>query len=359
MNVQAVINNISFPRTLGELRHYVFNAGRFDAEEILDCDETEWTMPKWAMPNDIVFFYHAKTALARIRRLELELMRSEPADQSALQNALQRARSLYSRIGGKIFAVGRVLDRPFYDALPAKNDLHWNSKVFAAIGDIFVLDNPIDLDSFSDFIFLSRQSAITAVLKDDFTRLKELILSRNPLPDYVIQSQATPVPLIDMNEQNWLEIANKYRRSFFLEIQFRKYYVDYLLPAIGDRKKFYSECECYRGGTKTGRADNCIWIDGRLCFVEVKLNIHAVDKIEEQLEKYCFLDEVSLDKKMRSARSLIPDRVIVIDTERIYIFDAETEMLEELIDLDDLKNSEDLVEARKAIVQYLQSMYNA
>lgn len=84
MNVQAVINNISFPKTLDELRHYVFEVGRFDMEDVLHNRETEWTMSKWAVPNDIVFFFHAKSAIATIRRLEIQLNREETEDKDIL-----------------------------------------------------------------------------------------------------------------------------------------------------------------------------------------------------------------------------------------------------------------------------------
>lgn len=43
MNVQAFINNISFPNTLDELEYF---ADKFNVEEILTVDETEWTAPK-------------------------------------------------------------------------------------------------------------------------------------------------------------------------------------------------------------------------------------------------------------------------------------------------------------------------
>lgn len=353
MNVQAVINNISFPKTLDELRHYIFDVCYFDMEDILCNRETEWTMPKWAVPNDIVFFFHAKTAIATIRRLEIQLNREEPDDKDTLLIWLRKARDIYRKFGGKIFAVGKVLKRPFFDDFAETENLHWSSKIYAAIGDICVLDNPINLEEFSDFIFLSRQSAITAVLGGDFERLKKLILRKNPLPIYIIQSQATPMPLKDINSHNWLIITQSYRRSFFLEIQFRRYFVDYFLKSVGDNKKLFSECACYRNGMLTGYADNCIWIDKRLCFVEVKLNVYAVNRIETQLKKYCYLDEVLLGKEKQRSERLIPNRVMVIDTEKLYFFEAETGELVKILDLDILKDNEDLLNARKAIIRYL------
>ena len=347
MNVQAVINNISFPKTLDELRHYVFEVGQFDMEDVLHNRETEWTMPKWAVPNDIVFFFHAKSAITMIRRLEIQLNREETEDKDALLISLQKARKIYQKFGGKIFAIGRVLERPFFD------DFAETENLSGTVAPSLSFTKFITFLFFSDFIFLSRQSAITAVLGNDFERLKKLILRKNTLPAYAVQSHATPVPLKDINPYNWLNITQAYRRSFFLEIQFRRYYVDYFLKSVGDNKKIFSECACYRNGMLTGYADNCIWINKKLCLVEVKLNVFAVNRIEIQLEKYCYLDEVSLGKEKRGAERLIPNRVMVIDTKKLYFFEAETGKLAEILDLDCLKGNEDLINARKTIIRYL------
>ena len=76
MNVQSVINNISFPKTIKELEHFVDEVGHFNVEDVLLSSTVEWTMPKWALTNDIVFFFHAKTAIQSIRRLESDLNRN-------------------------------------------------------------------------------------------------------------------------------------------------------------------------------------------------------------------------------------------------------------------------------------------
>ena len=55
MNVQAFIDNISFPTTLVELEDFI---DEFNVEQILTVDVTEWTAPKWAVEGDIVFFFY-------------------------------------------------------------------------------------------------------------------------------------------------------------------------------------------------------------------------------------------------------------------------------------------------------------
>ena len=93
MNIQAFINNISFPKSLEELELFIDG---FNVEEILTVKETEWTAPKWAVKGDIVFFFHAKTAIQWISKLETQLRREkgEMPDKkyNDFKNALIRSR---------------------------------------------------------------------------------------------------------------------------------------------------------------------------------------------------------------------------------------------------------------------------
>ena len=155
MNVQAFLNNISFPKSLEELGIF---ADKFNVEEILTVSETEWTVPRWAVKGDIVFFFHAKTAIQWIRKLETQLKKDQaflPAEKErSLENALKRARRLYDDYGGKIFAIGQVSDRPFYDYQDGDEVYHWNSRFYSEINQICVLQRPIDMAEFSDFLIV-------------------------------------------------------------------------------------------------------------------------------------------------------------------------------------------------------------
>ena len=252
MNVQAFIDNISFPKNLEELEDF---ADEFDVEQVLRVDETEWTAPKWAVEGDIVFFFHAKTAIQWITKLETRIKeerkwRKESGwseiwskmfgdilgnyeeislDDDIRWQALQRARELYKKYGGKIFAIGRISGRPYYDNQEYDDMYHWSSRVYAPIDRIYVLQQPIDISEFSDFLPISTRGAITPVVGSDFDRLKRIIASKNNTPQYLKESRAIPLPLKKINAKNWLEVTQHYRRLFTLEIQFRRFYVDYFL----------------------------------------------------------------------------------------------------------------------------------
>lgn len=353
MNVQAIINNISFPKTIDELEWFIKDHGCFNVEDVLNDNITEWTVPKWILPNDIVFFFHAKTAIQIIRRLKIELEKNRPLyDYDILINGLKHARELYDLYGGKIFAVGRVIGAPFY--VDDENEIvHWRGRIYAEIGDIQILENPIDISAFSNFIMLSRQSAITAVVGENFETLKKIISATNKVSHYFMESNANPLPLNDINNKNWLKLTQEYRRSFFLEIQFRQFYVNYLLKEIADKKKIFSECACYKKKKLVGYADNCIWFKSKLCFVEVKLNIEAEHSIIEQLTKYTNVDSTILDKDRRFFENIEQRYVIVIDTRNIGVFDTLSKTISIIADLDFIKDKEDLHNLRNNIITFM------
>lgn len=355
MNVQAIINNISFPKTIDELEWFIKEHGCFNVENVLYDGITVWTVPKWILPNDIVFFFHAKTAIQIIRKLEIELEKNrELYDYEILMNGLKHARTLYDLYGGKIFAVSRVIGDPFY--IEEESEIvHWRGRIYAEIGYIQILANPIDISAFSDFIMLSRQSAITAVLGENFELLKKIISATNKVPRYFIKSKANPIPLNTINNKNWLKLTQEYKRSFFLEIQFRQFYVDYLLKEIADKKKIFSECACYKEKKLVGYADNCIWFNGKLCFVEVKLNFDTERNIIEQLIRYSDVESTILEKGKRSFDNIERKYVIVIDTRSIGVFNALSKQISIIANLDFVKDKSDLSDLRYNIIKFMKN----
>ena len=379
MNVQAFIDNISFPRNLAELEDF---ADEFDVEQVLRVDETDWTAPKWAVEGDIVFFFHAKTAIQWITKLETKIKEERKwkkesgwyemignmffgnvlgeyeeisLDDDVRWKALQRARKIYRKYGGKIFAVGRISGKPYYDSQEGDEIYHWNSRIYAPIDKIYVLQQPIDISEFSNFLPVSTRGAITPVVGTDFDRLKRIIASKNEIPSYLKKSKAIPLPLQKINAQNWLDVTQEYRRLFALEIQFRRFYVDYFLKVLGEQKKFYAECECYRQGKRTGFADNAMKLGGKWCFVEVKLNVHAEPHLHDQLKKYCHAEMVMLQKGERTLpqEKVWQNTMLVIDTEDFYIYNVSRDELTLLESLDNIKTEGDIKVLQSRIVPLL------
>lgn len=361
--VQAFIANVSFPTSLQEVYD---NSHLFDLEVLLGCDnsvefkmfesrQVYWTAPKWCKNGDIVFFMHAKMAKSRISALKTELLQYRDQYSKScfwtMMNALIRSKKMHDLYGGKIFAVGMVNGSP--EISPPERLQHWKSKLYAPIDSIFLLEKPIDMSDFDSLIMVSRQSSITPVFGKDFEYLKNLIIKRNKIIEYyLLDAIAEPIPLHKTNDKNWLDVVNKYRRSFFLEIQFRTYYVDRLLKVLGDNKSFFKECACKKGNNPTTFVDNVIKLNGKYLPVEIKLAVSAEANIIRQLNTYCNVDSICLEKN-RIITDNYYNNVLVIDTDDVYLFYPKGNKLNKIYSLNTIKSINDIAELRNRIIKLL------
>ena len=360
--VQAFVANIVFPKSLEEVLEFA-DRGNYNVEDILYEKETTWTAPNWAKVGDIVFFMHSKTAIQTIRKLCTALKNTNDFDEDEkeiLKEWLDRGRELYSEYGGKIYAYGRVCKNPqgYYD--DDEEDLsvlHWKSRIYADIEDIWVLQKPIDISEFNDFLFISRVGSITPVYGTEFEKLKTLILKKNNMAaEYFIDSIAAPVPLAKMDETNWITVANEYRRSFILEQQFRSFYVDRFLTIFGDQKTIYRECRVKKQGIPDSFVDNIILFNGKYLPVEVKLNISNEIDLPGQVKKYCNDDIRYRDNGAAKAidnRKSYMNQILIIDTEAIYLYDDRTGKINFIISLDKIQNVEDIKELRNTMIEQI------
>lgn len=375
--VQAFITNISFPTSLDELYRYVH---LFDIEKILGCDYftfidadnyfddsdpkiyesrvTSWTAPKWSKKGDIVFFMHSKTTNTTISRLKTELISNRdslsPDYFWTMMNSLFRAKKLHSVYGGKIFAIGKVSNSPEYYQPASDDKHHWNGRIYAPIDSIFLLENPIDISEFNSKIMVSRRSSITSVSGDNFEFLKNIILKKNRVIEpYFEDSVAEPMPLHNITEENWLTVVNKYRRSFFLEEQFRSYYVDRFLRCFGDTKSFFRECSCVKNGKAKTFVDNVVRFQRKFLLVEIKLSVAAERNIIRQLTNYCDIDELWLDTNLRVSSGLYSSNVLVIDTDKVFVYSHSSKVLKPIFDLDNIETNDDIIALRDIVENYL------
>lgn len=359
--VQAFIDNISFPKSLDELEDYIYNAGHYDIESLLVASATEWTAPRWAKAGDIVFFMHAKYARSTITRLRTELHNSKRKYSKRrydnLSSWIDRGLKLHAQYGGKIFAIARVSGAPSYETIVNGNpdDLyHWKSRVYAKMDRIVLLEQPIALDDFSSFIRVSRQGAITPVFGGAFEQLRAIIGKRNRIPRYLSESISSPIPLQKITEKNWIELPGEYRRRFILESQFRSYYVDYLLRSIKDRRtRVYSECRCKKTGIPDSFVDNVITIDKKYLPVEVKLSVSSEANIKGQVQKYSYDDKIICGERVMLPEMVYGNRVLIVDSDDVYMYDADSDKVNEIFCLDELKDTRQLDYLRSEIVKHL------
>ncbi len=356
-NVQSYIANVSYMTSLEEMKFYVDKDYLTDLEMFVCCpEELNFTAPKWAVRDDIVFFFHAKTAIQKVRHLRAQIKKSKEKYVDYLEKfdeILKFAELFYEIYGNKIFGVARVSELPQYEE-NAEN-IHWRSRIYAKMSDFKFLERPTPLEEFNSFLKLASQTSITPVLGDQFNKLKDIVLKDNDDIGFLKNSVATPVPLRNISEENWIDIAGKYRRRFFLEVQFRKFYVDYLLKILGDQKKFYFERSCYKDGKFVGRPDNYIYISGKYLPVEVKLNNKAFPHLNTQLDKYCNVDTVEIDKnKSVKSGKLHSGYCIIIDVYSVGVYDGSIGRIVPICDLDDINCIDDIKSVKHAIKEILE-----
>jgi len=348
-NVQSYILNLAAPSTLYELEMILTSdMPRLDIEEVIGCTGGSWTAPRWAKAGDIIFYSHGKRAIAKITSTKTELKNSkdyyDEDEYKELDQVIEKERILHSKYGGTIFAVGQLCGAPeSFDCDQIADGLHYKTRIFAEIDNMCVFQNPVKVDDCKDFLHISMTSGITPVDGDIFDSLKNKLKEENDIPLFLEKATATPIPLSRINDENWMTLSNDFRRSFIYEAQFRHYYVDRLLKALSGRKTIFRECRCKKSGIGNSFIDNVIKFENRFLPVEVKLSIFVEKNIKKQVRKYCYDDFIVLDQT--NGRTIYQDevyndKVLIVDTFAVYMYDYDSDSITELLSLDDLVDNE-------------------
>ena len=259
---------------------------------------------------------------------------------------------------GKIYAVGRVCQPPenYEEEFPQQ----YRSRIYTDFDYAIAFDEtPIDLDEFKNFVSFSKRGTFTYVLGDAYKKLIKLISKDNKLCDYYYNSEAVPMPLSNLNSENWILTTNLYRRRFCLEDQFRAYYVNRFLTILGDTKKYYSECNCYHGVRYHTRVDNVIKFYNKYLPIEVKLNIKIEKDIKGQCNSYCNVQRMELADDFSIDESLAWQVVLVIDREAIYIYNPYNNSMVKFFDLDNIKTEPDIISLRNSLHETITKLHNS
>ena len=243
----AFINNVSFPKTLDQFCDFVFTDGKCcDVETLTENvgdSSHKWTCLKTADIGDICFFYHAKTANTTARRLEIEYQKNAASfttkERMALESAFDRARNLYYSYGGKIFALAYVSSVP--ERISISENLHFSSKYFANYDDLHILNNPLSLESFSNFIRIARQASITRLTLSDFKHLEALIADSND--EYLIDGETSIIEIPALESVVVSHGPDGKKRQYYTTRYERNQ--KNRLMAINHHKKTYGSLSCY------------------------------------------------------------------------------------------------------------------
>lgn len=217
---------------------------------------------------------------------------------------------------------------------------------------MYLLKSPIDISEFNSFILVSRQSAIIHLPSKEFERLKSIIRIKNPdVPKCFLESNIGNNILSKINQNNFIDITDNFRKRFPLEISFRSYYVDYFLKVLAGNN-VYRECQCHTIKTPLARVDNVFEFVGKKMLLEVKLNIALENDLISQLNQYICADYICLSSEQDDNITDFERKfMFVIDVYSVYKYDVCTQKLIKIFDLDEVKSKSDIVtKMKKAIV---------
>lgn len=173
----AFITNFQAPAEMPDLEDRFKRGGVSNIDMLLRRSQfptLEWTVDKNAVVGDTVLFLCAKTSVDHIGHLCAQMKRAAQ-DGSALGRFAAEQRALYKEYAGCIVAVGRVADKPFQTEASGWAAPYWRSPWYAKIDRIRLLDTPVPICQFREFIAVSRTGAITRLNADQWGKLRDVI----------------------------------------------------------------------------------------------------------------------------------------------------------------------------------------
>lgn len=187
--MKIFINYISHPVDCVELKN-VIEEGPLDMECILSDSSVGWTVPKSAEYGDIIMFIHTRSAKNNIEKIEKEMNDNSSFD--FLKPYLAKSRQIYNQYGGKLFAVGMVCSDVITDTENDSYLRHYSTRTYTEIGEIYILENPIDTMEFKDFWNIMQHFASTPLSNYVFDKMKEIIIKQNDVPQYFLNAKVEP-----------------------------------------------------------------------------------------------------------------------------------------------------------------------
>jgi O-acetyl-ADP-ribose deacetylase (regulator of RNase III) len=129
-----------------------------------------------------------------------------------------------------------------------------------------------------------------------------------------------------------------------------------VLRAICDQKRFYTECRCQRPDINDSFMDYVVLFHGKYLPVETKLSVSAESNLIGQVSKYVHNSKVFLQNDSSqwiTGEYFHEGKVLIIDTENVYMYDASVSQIKKIVDLDQLKSAKDLSGVRQMITACL------
>lgn len=351
--VQSSISVIGFPKKLEEIEEFLYTDDESEEErdwathldlliESAACEDPDlyWTAPRWMTQNDILFLYHAKSAEHSVRSLLREALgllenldsgatphgpESDERDRRLMEEIIQlleHAAVQSEKYSGTIFGCAEILGATEY----LKDDgieRHYSGRFFVPLGQVFIFDHPLHADEFADFVRIEQSTSNTPLYEQQFEGIKRRISERSTLPGFLHHARIGGKAFYNADKHNWPSISCDDRVRFVNEAQLRTYLLDFLLDELKDRRMpLLRECQCYRNGERTGRADYFVRVHDAWVPVEAKLNIKTERAILDQVAKYTNIDSFvpMLGSHRDTTYKVDPSSVcLIVDQSGVYI----------------------------------------
>ena len=91
----------------------------------------------------------------------------------------EQERQLYKKYAGMIVGLGIIQELPYQTFDSGYQYSYWKSPWYAKISNITRLKNPLPINEFRDFIYISRTGAITNLTRDQYRQLFKLLKDYN------------------------------------------------------------------------------------------------------------------------------------------------------------------------------------
>lgn len=169
-NMNVFIANFNNSRDFNDIKQSYDDYKGTNLDFILEdfsIGNTKWSVPKTAIPGDIILFMCAKEARHNLGMAVSNIQKSFDSD---FTQFIDEQKNLYKQYSGRILGYGIV------QSIPEKDQTWW----MADIDHLVQFSNTIASDDFKSFISISRTDSITFLTDTQWERLKWVINQKNP-----------------------------------------------------------------------------------------------------------------------------------------------------------------------------------
>ena len=179
------INYVSYPASAEQLKNKIELDGITDMQLLDDYFFVNWTISPEAKEGDLVLFYHTKSALERIKKVEEEAKQDKKLYKQ-LKKHIDLSYEYFEKFGESIFAIGTVSSDPEVEENAFEFETHFKERCFANINTVNLFENPIKAEEVKDFFDVKNHASKEAVEKEVAKKLFTFICDKNTLSFYYL-----------------------------------------------------------------------------------------------------------------------------------------------------------------------------